>query len=33
MVKAYLRYVQENIFGALTSNQANVVICKSRDPH
>ena len=28
MVKAYLRYIQENIFGALTSNQSVVVICK-----
>ena len=32
MVKAYLRYIQENIFGALTSNQANVVISKAM-PH
>ena len=28
MVKAYLRYIQENVFGALTSNQANAIICK-----
>jgi U3 small nucleolar RNA-associated protein 12 len=28
MVKAYLRYVQENIFGAFTSSQSNAVMVK-----
>ncbi len=28
MVKAYLKYVQQDVYGGLTGNQCNIVLCK-----
>jgi len=31
MVKAYLKYVQQDVYGGLVGNQANIVVCKIYD--
>lgn len=33
MVKAYLKYVQQDVYGGLTGNSSNIVLCTLYDEH